>query len=272
MEPEPLPPLEPPPAMEPEPLPPLEPPSAMEPEQFPPLEFAPEPPAPEPLPEPPAPEPQPEPLELEIAAPEPMVLPSEPEAPPAQHQTPGPVSLQEAAAEGKYVPGMTTEILADAFMRAIEVYDYGEDKHAALEFILDLALENVGAESGSVLLTDLNSPKGELWFEVARGPKADEIIKFKVPMGAGIVGFCAQEGVSLLIADVTKDPRFKKDITEEIGYEPRSILCVPIQHKGRMMGAIELINRAGGRPFTQGELSIINYLAHTAGEYLANLL
>jgi GAF domain-containing protein len=175
-------------------------------------------------------------------------------------------------ANGKYSPGMTTEILADAFMRAMEIYDYGEDRHAAMQFVLELATNNVNAAGGAVLLTDINSPNQELWFEVASGEKSNQIMNFRIPMGRGIVGFCAREGVSLLIPDAVQDPRFQDDVMRDVGITPGSVLCVPIQHNKRMLGAITLYNRSGERPFTQGELSIVNYLAHTAGEYLIRLI
>ena len=46
-------------------------------------------------------------------------------------------------------------------------------------------------------------------------------MKFRVPMGQGIVGFAAQEGVSLAVSDVEKDERFCKDIPDKIGYPVR---------------------------------------------------
>lgn len=182
------------------------------------------------------------------------------------------LSISGKADGGKYSPGMTTEILADAFMRAMEIYDYGEDRHAAMQFVLDLALNNVAAAGGAVLLTDINSPNQELWFEVSSGPKSEELLNFRIPMGQGIIGYCAKEGVSQLIADPTQEPRFENDVLNEVGLRPGSILAVPIQHQKRMLGSIVMFNHAGERPFTQGELSILNYLAHTAGEYLINLV
>jgi GAF domain-containing protein len=167
---------------------------------------------------------------------------------------------------------MTTEILADAFMRAMEIYDHGEDRHAAMQFILDLSMTNVHASGGAILLTDINSPNQELWFEVSVGERAEELLNFRIPMGQGIVGFCAKEGISQVIADAQREPRFQKDILREIGILPGSMLCAAIQHQKRVLGAIQLYNYPGDRPFTQGELSIINYLAHTAGEYLISLV
>ncbi|TNE46786.1 MAG: GAF domain-containing protein [Deltaproteobacteria bacterium] len=234
-------------------------------------------------PEPPAPVAPPAPTPAPVAAEPPVPAePLPPIEPPAPAPEPAPAAPEPAApmlsissvsgSSGKYTPGMTTEILADAFMRAMEIYDYGEDRHAAMQFVLDLALNNVNAGGGAVLLTDINSPNQELWFEVASGPKSDEMLNFRIPMGQGIIGYCAHEGVSQLIADPMQEPRFQEDVLNLVNLAPSSILAVPIQHQKRMLGAIVLYNQQGERPFTQGELSIVNYLAHTAGEYLINLV
>ncbi len=206
------------------------------------------------------------------AKPEPPKATPKPKPPKPSPTGPIGLSISGVAGGGKYSPGMTTEILADAFMRAMEIYDYGEDRHAAMQFVLDLALNNVAAAGGAVLLTDINSPNQELWFEVASGPKADELLNFRIPMGQGIIGYCAKEGVSQLIADPAQEPRYENDVLNQVGLRPGSILAVPVQHQKRMLGTIVMFNHTGERPFTQGELSILNYLAHTAGEYLINLV
>ncbi|MEM1008682.1 MAG: GAF domain-containing protein [Myxococcota bacterium] len=196
----------------------------------------------------------------------PVILP-EPNAP--IHARP---AQETDAYESRYKPGMTTEILADAFMRAMEIYDYGNDRHAAMEFILEIIRENVPSSGGAILLTDINSPNQELWFEAAYGPKSGELLNFRLPMGQGIVGYCAKQGISQIVADAQQDPRCKNEILQTIGIQIGPMLCSSIQHQKRVLGAIQLYKVPGQRPFTQGEQSIINYLAHTAGEYLINLV
>ncbi len=49
-----------------------------------------------------------------------------------------------------------------------------------------------------------------------------------------------------IVHDVTCDPRFYRRISEATGFPTRSILCVPMIAKGRVIGAIELLNKIGG--------------------------
>lgn len=161
----------------------------------------------------------------------------------------------------------TEEILADIFLRVVDINSRPTIEEA-MNFILDLVLEKVPCESGSVLQSDIAT--GDLTFVVARGPKAQEIMRAKiiVPAGTGIAGFCAAEGVSVAVNDVEKDPRFYADVGERIGYETRSLLCAPMMTHGHSFGCIQVINRKGGPQFLEHEVGVLAYLAHQAALYL----
>ncbi len=159
------------------------------------------------------------------------------------------------------------EVLSELFHR---VADLGSkrSRQEGLAFLLDLAMDKIGCEAGSVLLSKLG--EGDLGFAVARGPKADEIMKLglTVPVGIGIVGFCAQENVCLAVSDVQKDPRWYRAVSEAIGYATRSLLCAPISSEGRVLGALEVLNKSGRDPFDSSDLAVLSYLAHQAAELL----
>lgn len=166
-------------------------------------------------------------------------------------------------------PGDATsveEVLIELFEKTPAVFEKGRSD--ALYFLLDLAMEKIPAESGSVYVADLN--RRDLTFAAARGPKSKELLALglRVPMGRGFVGFCAQEGVAVAISDAQRDPRFFRDISERLGYETRSVLTTPIIAGGRTLGAMQLLNKKGSSSFTHGELSILHYVAHQAALYL----
>lgn len=205
---------------------------------------------------------------LPAAMPEP-VKPTEPiSVEPAQPTGQNTLSIRAlTGSEGQYKPGMTTETLANVFMRAMDIYDY-DDRNAAMKFVLELGMSDVTALGGGVLLTDINSPEQVLWFEATAGPNADVLQNFRIPLGQGVVGYCAQQAVSQNVADVSHEPRFQEDVLSQAGLAISSLLCVPITHQKRVYGAVVFFNPPGMRPFTQGEVSILSYLAHVAGEYL----
>ena len=159
------------------------------------------------------------------------------------------------------------DMLAEVLERVQELASKGSPE-AALYFILDLALEKVPADAGSVLRADAGS--GDLAFLAARGPKARELLasKITIPAGTGFAGFCSAEGVSVAINDVDKDPRYYAAISEKVDYETKSLLCAPMMTHGRSFGCLQLINRKGSGSFLEHEVGILSYLAHQAALYM----
>lgn len=155
-------------------------------------------------------------------------------------------------------------IMAQLFTEVYDVYNVASSREDVANFMLDLAMKKIGVEAGSVLYADLSET--ELSFIAVRGPRSEELKKFKVPIGKGIVGFCVDLGVSLAISDVSKDKRWFDKISKSIGFPTKSILCAPIQYEGQTIGAIELINKKGESSFSVDDLNILNYIAHETAE------
>lgn len=159
------------------------------------------------------------------------------------------------------------DMLAEVFERVQEL-SRKTTAEEALYFVLDLALEKVPADAGSVLRADAAS--GDLAFLAARGPKAKQLLasKITIPAGTGFAGFCSAEGVSVAVNDVDKDPRYYAAVSEKVDYETKSLLCAPMMTHGRSFGCLQLINRKGGGMFLEHEVGILSYLAHQAALYM----
>lgn len=175
---------------------------------------------------------------------------------------PGGVSIGRSLEEDSEA---TADYLEEVFERSQEIAAQ-PDRTRAMYFMLDLAMGKIGSDAGSVLLSDIN--EHDLFFGAARGPKAREVSSYRVKMGQGIVGFCAEEAVGLAVSDVNRDPRFYAAISEHIGYATRSILCVPMMNMGQVTGALELINKKGSDFFTERDLNVASFLAHQLAEHL----
>lgn len=178
-----------------------------------------------------------------------------------------PAPEPRAAAPAPPRPARAEDVLAELFERT-GALDRGADRASGLGFLLDLAMEKVECEAGSVLLSRLGAR--ELEFAVVRGPRSQEILRLglTVPEGRGVVGFCVREDVAAAVADAATDPRFHAAISRAIGAETRSILCAPIAKGGQVLGAIELINKRDGRAFDGVDLAVVSYLAHAAAGLL----
>lgn len=127
-------------------------------------------------------------------------------------------------------------------------------------------MENVNrilqVEAGSLLLLDQET--SELEFTVTLKEDVARYSPFRLKLGQGIAGWVAQHGEPLLIPDVHQDPRFYAQVDRVTGFQCRSILCVPLKAKGRVIGVIETINKQegpGGSSFTQEDLELLTTLA-----------
>lgn len=132
-----------------------------------------------------------------------------------------------------------------------------------LERIMTASRTVLRAEACSLLVADPATE--ELVFTVAQGPVADQLKgAFRVGRGCGIAGHVFETGEPLLIADVYEDPRFQPDFDRRTGYRTRSMLCVPIQTKDRIIGVSQVMNRTDGRPFTPEDLETLLLLCSHA--------
>ena len=161
----------------------------------------------------------------------------------------------------------TDELMAKVFEDMAELAFVATTVEDGLEFALQKAMDALPSEAGWLLLVDKS--RKDLYFAAARGSKAAEVTEYRLPMGKGIAGFCAVNGVSLTLSDVDQDPRFQSAISRQIGLELRSVACAPIQHDGRVYGALQLTNYTRRKEYTNGELDVLGYIANKTAEFLA---
>ncbi|MEK6221126.1 MAG: GAF domain-containing protein, partial [Chloroflexota bacterium] len=72
-----------------------------------------------------------------------------------------------------------------------------------------------------------------------------------------------------LVEDVRKDPLFSPQIDQFTGLNTTSILCAPLIHENRPLGAVEIINTRRGSPCTESDKEIIVLVAKFAAEAIA---
>lgn len=130
-----------------------------------------------------------------------------------------------------------------------------------LDTIVRTAAETVGTEAGSILLYEDDQ---RLRFRTAFGTKAKEVKPLIVEPGEGIAGWTAATGRPAVVNDVRADSRFDPSFDEQTGFITRSVLTVPLQFEGRIIGVLELINKLSGRPFDEQDLTILFHLADQA--------
>lgn len=128
--------------------------------------------------------------------------------------------------------------------------------------IMKKTKEMTNAEAWSVLLVDEET--GELVFEKTDGKKKPKIEKYRLKLGEGIAGWVAQEGVPVIVPDVSRDERFSSKVDRQTHFRTKSLMCVPIKSKGRVIGVLEVVNKVTGGQFTNEDLTLLMRLIDQA--------
>ena len=112
-----------------------------------------------------------------------------------------------------------------------------------INIILQLSSRLIGAERGTVFLLDRE--RDEIWSLAGLG--LEEQQEIRLPTAKGIAGWVARHGETARLEEAYLDPRFEPEVDRRLGYQTRSLLCLPIHNKdGDVVGVLELLNKKGG--------------------------
>jgi K+-sensing histidine kinase KdpD len=131
-----------------------------------------------------------------------------------------------------------------------------------LQHIMRVAVEITDCDAASVLLVNRNTQ--QLFFAASTtSTRADNpLIGKPVPLDS-LAGTILRENRSIQVDDAPNDPRWYSKTDEEIDFETRSLLGVPMRYKDRVIGVLEAINKRQ-LPWTQDDRTYLGILAAQA--------
>jgi diguanylate cyclase (GGDEF)-like protein len=141
------------------------------------------------------------------------------------------------------------------------------DLDSILQTIMEKMAEYFRPDTWSLLMVD--EEHNELYFAIAVGDAAEALKNVRLKVGEGIAGWVAKNGEQLIVPDVYTDPRFAKRIDEVTKWETRSIICVPLNSKHRVLGVIQLVN-VEMKGFSDRELFFLQTLCDYAAIAIEN--
>src|SRR5213080_5018859 len=141
------------------------------------------------------------------------------------------------------------------------------DLDSVLQTIMEKMAEYFRPDTWSLLMVD--DVTEELYFAIAVGDASDTLKNVRLKVGEGIAGWVAKHGEQLIVPDVYTDPRFAKRIDEMTKWETRSIICVPLRSKLRVLGVIQLVN-VHMEHFTYQEAFFLQALCDYAASAIEN--
>jgi GAF domain-containing protein len=150
------------------------------------------------------------------------------------------------------------DALEDLYWAAQQIMSE-ENLLTLLDQILYNAMVVLRAEDGSLLLLD--DETDELVFAVVHGDIRGELRGYRI----------GGEGEPLIVNNPRHDWRFSPQIDEAFGFVTRSILCVPMITRGKLVGVIELLNKYDGNKFIETDATLLSILAHVAATALEDM-
>lgn len=134
-----------------------------------------------------------------------------------------------------------------------------------LDIIVEKSLHAVKAEQGSILLVTERSDK-PLQTLIRQDDRSSLPSTYKV--GIHITGWVLKNRQPLLIEDLASDKRFHT--SEQEKNDIRTLLSVPIQFQGQLIGLLTVTNKKDQPSFSQDDLRLLSIIAAQSGQIIRN--
>ena len=146
----------------------------------------------------------------------------------------------------------------EAFERISQALFQSIDLEELVETTLHIALEEVGAEAGSVLLAD--PEKEELIFQYSIGDKPVPR-GTAIPWDKGISGAVFQSGEARITNEVSHNASHLHQIDQATGFVTHDMIAVPLRRwRGEPIGVLDVLNKREG-PFTNHDLGLLTIIS-----------
>ena len=141
------------------------------------------------------------------------------------------------------------------------------DLSEVLNRVMDAIILLTGAERGFLMLFD--EVTGQLHTEAARNVDRETIEGESMHISRTVLQRAATTGDPILTSNAQEDERFS-DQQSVIGYQLRSIMCVPLRARARILGAVYVDNRLYSGVFKEADLELLGTFANQAAIAIDN--
>lgn len=134
-----------------------------------------------------------------------------------------------------------------------------------LKLIVTVTAEALNSKICSLMLID---EKGELPIKASQSISDEYLKKPPLKIGEGLAGTVVKEKIPLFAYEISKDKYFKyKEIAKKEGL--KSVLCVPLLVKDRVIGAIDVYTSVFHK-FKKSEIDILTMVANQSAVVIEN--
>lgn len=141
-----------------------------------------------------------------------------------------------------------------------------------LNQLMKIAIENAGAEKGILIL----DKSGNLFIEAQLNIEQNDVLLLQsIPLHDGeqipisIINYVERTHKNLVLKDASVSSLFGKDIYI-VSNQPKSVLCTPLIHQGKLIGILYLENNLITDAFTSDRLEVLTLLSSQAAISIEN--
>ena len=139
-----------------------------------------------------------------------------------------------------------------------------------LEKIIDLivrkCVKHLKVEQGVVMLLDEKDQDKPFHTMIRKQDSIANYLPYR--LDAQLTGWMLKNKTSLLINDLENDPRFKLMLSEE--FPMHSLLSVPLNVKGKMIGLLTVFNKKTSIGFTNNDQRLLGIIAAQSAQIIEN--
>jgi PAS domain S-box-containing protein len=194
----------------------------------------------------------------------------------AQHQdistSVGVAPIVRSSATGQGTPASLLDMAS--LLKANQTLSQTVQLSDLLAQMMKILVENTGAEKAFILYQT-----GEDWFIEAGGEVEDQVIETQIhlpitetaKLSQSVCNFVIHSGQTVVLANAVEDPQFAADayLQEQA---VKSVLCLPIWHKGVFKLVLYLENNLAEGAFTERHLELLQLLSGQMAISLENAL
>ena len=142
------------------------------------------------------------------------------------------------------------------------------DLDVLLRLIMEQIQDLMDVEACSLLLK--GDKKDELVFRIGLGEHGEAVQGQRLKVGEGIAGWVFQQGSPLIVPDARQDRRFYRRVDYDTGFTTKSVLCVPLKTRDKVIGVIQVLNPLTTPAFNQDDLNLLSAIAAHAATAIEN--
>jgi adenylate cyclase len=143
------------------------------------------------------------------------------------------------------------------------------DREEVLKHTMDMIRTIMNVEAGSLLLLEKEELAFKTSFNINPEINVDALKSFRVKLGEGISGYSAASGEPVLVRDTGTSRHFRNDFDRQTSFRTRSVLCVPLISRGKVLGVIEILNKIND-DFNDDDLHLLQSIATSVSIALEN--